>query len=286
MNSRGICALVQFFFVVVYGEKIRISNDLNDVDYIYFPSNGQKPLVFKLDIDPKSLLNHGFDPKQDTKIIAHGWYVSGFIYAQEFANAYAKMGQVNVIGIDWSKLATIDNYLQAAINSNRVGVHVGDNFVIKILFNQLGQVPEQIHANGHSLGAHLVGRLGRRVANKFGRKIARLTGLDPAKPYFDLMGIENRIQSTDADLVDIIHTNAGYLHEGAVAFRDPLGQADFYPNGGSHQAGCTDLVCFWETCLGFGLIDFFLGKRHKKFMKIAWTKSVFFCRSLQSHKSS
>ena len=31
---------------------------------------------------------------------------------------------------------------------------------------QLGQNPDQIHAIGHSLGAHLVGRIGRSVENE------------------------------------------------------------------------------------------------------------------------
>ena len=63
-------------------------------------------------------------------------------------------------------------------------------------------------------------------------------GLDPAMPWFDLVSEEHRIQSTDADFVDIIHTNSGNLIVGDLSFPDPLGQVDFYPNGGSHQNGC------------------------------------------------
>ena len=37
------------------------------------------------------------------------------------------------------------------------------------------------------------------------------TGLDPAKPWFDLAGADARILITDADLVDIIHTNSGNM---------------------------------------------------------------------------
>ena len=56
--------------------------------------------------------------------------------------------------------------------------------------------------------------------------------MDPAKPYFDLVSIDKRIQPTDAKFVDIMHTNSGELWNGAVSFPDPLGQVDFYPNGG------------------------------------------------------
>ena len=80
------------------------------------------------------------------------------------------------------------------------------------------------------------------------------TGLDPAKPWFDLAGADARILITDADLVDIIHTNSGNMWDvsskhflahfwfllpnalnislqGALSFPEALGHVDFYPNG-------------------------------------------------------
>ena len=58
-----------------------------------------------------------------------------------------------------------------------------------------------------------------------------------------------RILSTDADFVDIIHTNGNEKQKGSIAgltqdsygrgFFDPLGDVDFYVNGGGPvQAGC------------------------------------------------
>ena len=81
------------------------------------------------------------------------------------------------------------------------------------------------------------------------------------------MSIDRRIQATDGEFVDIIHTNSGSLLEGAVSFPDAMGHADFYPNGGMHQAGCTDL-CFGVACIGFDLIDFFLGKKVPLFIRV------------------
>ena len=40
-----------------------------------------------------------------------------------------------------------------------------------------------------------------------------ITGLDPAKPYFDLVPKERGIMKTDGELVDIVHTNSGFLWE-------------------------------------------------------------------------
>lgn len=237
----------------------KISFDVNDIDYILY-TLGNEPFKFKIDVDPQDLILHGFDAGNPTKIVAHGWVVSGEHYAEEFGSAYmTAKSQVNMIGIDWDKLATIEAYPFAATNSKMVGEHVGENLVVKILVEQLGQTPTLVHANGHSLGAHLVGHLGRSVQRVGGYKIGRVTGLDPAKPLFDIIGEEWSIQATDAEIVDIIHTNSGTLLEGAVSIPEPIGQADFYPNGGSHQAGCTDL-CVGDACLGFDLIDFFLGK--------------------------
>ena len=155
--------------------KPKISEDLNDVDYYLF-AKGNKIFSFKIDVTAQELLNHGFNPAFPTKIVVHGWVKSGLSYATEFAEAYEKAGDFNVIGIDWDKLATIDSYLGAAINSNRVGEHVGINLVDKIFMKQLNQDPLQIHAIGHSLGAHLVGHIGRAVHQSSGRKIARVTG--------------------------------------------------------------------------------------------------------------
>ena len=83
------------------------------------------------------------------------------------------------------------------------------------------------------------------------------TGLDPAKPWFDLAADDARLLKTDAELVDVIHTNSGdmqwvskpfqyvqnvevcflsaivghFILQGALSFPDNLGHVDFFPNG-------------------------------------------------------
>ena len=101
---------------------------------------------------------------------------------------------------------------------------IGANLTVKILFEELGQNPAQISASGHSLGAHLVGHLGRAVQNAGYGKIARVTGLDPARPVFDMVGMEWRLQPTDAEFVDVIHTNSGLLWDGCVSMPWQVGQ--------------------------------------------------------------
>lgn len=45
------------------------------------------------------------------------------------------------------------------------------------------------------------------------------------------------MRKTDASIVEVIHTTAGLL-----GYDYPLGDIDFYPNGGSRQNGCAELV--------------------------------------------
>ena len=65
-----------------------------------------------------------------------------------------------------------------------------------------------------------------------------------------------RLLPTDATFVDVIHTNSGEIWNGALSLPEPVGQVDFYPNGGSHQAGCTE-VCIGTSCIGIDLVDLF-----------------------------
>ena len=236
------------------------TNDLNAVQY-YLYIGDQEPFIFNIDDDPSELLEHGFNPDNPTKILAHGWVDHVITYVPRFNEAYNNdpNEHFNVIGIEWYRLANVMNYLEAAENSNRVGAHVGTNLVAKILFDQLGQNPNQIHAIGHSLGAHLVGHLGRAVQVAGHDPIARVTPLDPAKPWFDIVGEEHRVLPTDAKLVDVIHTNSGDLWDTALSMPWNVGDVDFYPNGGHHQPDCIE-ACIGTACLDIPLIDIFMGE--------------------------
>ena len=83
---------------------------------------------------------------------------------------------MNVIGIDWGGLAYDFLYFSSAAYSMAVGEYTGEKIAFEMLINQLGQMPSQIEAVGHSLGAHLVGHLGRTIFDKSGEKISRVTG--------------------------------------------------------------------------------------------------------------
>ena len=80
-------------------------------------------------------------------------------------------------------------------------------------------VMDNIHLVGHSLGAHVVGFMSKKVQGLGLGKPRRLTGLDPAYPFFELAGQEDRVDRSDADLVQIVHTNSGTLFDGCLSFK-------------------------------------------------------------------
>jgi hypothetical protein len=91
-----------------------------------------------------------------------------------------------------------------------------------------------IHIIGHSLGAHAAGYAGSRIKPQ----ISRITGLDPAGPYFEFTDPKVRLDPTDAKFVDIIHTDGQSHLQLGLGLLQPIGHVDFYPNGGKEQPSC------------------------------------------------
>lgn len=60
-------------------------------------------------------------------------------------------------------------------------------------------------------------------------------GLDPAEYCFPLELTDNRLDTSDASFVDVIHTSD-------IAYRKAAGHADFYANGGILQPGCSSRI--------------------------------------------
>lgn len=88
-----------------------------------------------------------------------------------------------------------------------------------------------IHLIGFSLGAHVTNYVSQALKNEF--LIPRISGLDPAMPLFVTADNDNKLDSSDAEFVDVIHTNA--LVQGKI---ERCGHVDFYLNGGVYQPGC------------------------------------------------
>lgn len=66
-------------------------------------------------------------------------------------------------------------------------------------------------------------------------------GLDPAGPLFESQDPRARLDQTDAEFVDVIHSNGENLILGGLGSWQPLGHVDYYPNGGRMQKGCSNI---------------------------------------------
>jgi Lipase len=118
-------------------------------------------------------------------------------------------------------------------NANEIAERVADNL---ITFSKQGYF--DFHLVGFSLGAQIVGIIGRKVREKTsGRlQISRITGLDPGQLPPINIGIEN-LNSNDAKFVDIIHAETKYF-----ASAQANGHVIFWVNGGEFQPTCNHLV--------------------------------------------
>ncbi|XP_014204208.1 pancreatic lipase-related protein 2-like [Copidosoma floridanum] len=199
--------------------------------YLYTRQNPSEPAVLSVS-EPSGLNRSYFDATMPTKILIHGWTDSGSSsWMHDMRRNYLDAADYNVILVDWSS-GSFKEYLVAARLTKLVGDYVA-RFVELVLASEGGASLESIHILGHSLGAHVAGSAGRALSGKLGR----ITGLDPARPDFEvplLREPKDRLDPSDAIYVDVIHTCAG-----TAGFVRPIGHADFYPNGGSfRQPGC------------------------------------------------
>lgn len=87
---------------------------------------------------------------------------------------------------------------------------------------------------GHSLGAHVAGIAGKNVVRG---RINTIIGMDPAGPLFDVNNPRARLDFSDAEYVESIHTDTSF---GIVA---TISHVDFFPNNGHSQPGCVTSIC-------------------------------------------
>ncbi|KAK0176250.1 hypothetical protein PV328_000403 [Microctonus aethiopoides] len=149
-------------------------------------------------------------------------------------DAYLKFADCNVILVDWNN-AAYRIYTTSYASIERIGNRVAQmiNWLIK---KNLIDITD-LHIIGFSLGAHVAGFTGKALAPL---KVRRITGLDPAAPGFEWSPADRRLDESDAEFVDVIHTETRF-----AGTWQPIGHADFYPNWGHDQKGCIfmDLPC-------------------------------------------
>ncbi|KAG4068150.1 hypothetical protein HA402_001575 [Bradysia odoriphaga] len=184
--------------------------------------------------------NKNYDPNKETKIIIHGWRSNtNSDTVQNIKDAYLQKYDVNVIAVDWASVASNFYYFQPATQTRDVGRYVSE--LIYYLVTDRGTDINKIHIIGHSLGAHAAGFAGSFLQPT---KVARITGLDPASPKFDGTGEDSRLDTSDANFVDVIHSCGGIL-----GIKQAIGHVDFFPNNGEAvQPGCNGVKEVTEAC--------------------------------------
>ncbi|XP_061490365.1 inactive pancreatic lipase-related protein 1-like [Rhineura floridana] len=213
------------------------------------PNNFQEITAIK----PETIDYSNFNASKITRFITHGFIDQGEeTWLSDMCKRMFEVEDVNCICIDWSSGSRCA-YTQASNNIRVVGAEVA--YFVNVLKTKYGYSPSMVHFIGHSLGAHAAAEMGRRVPG-----IGRITGLDPAQPYFQGTPIEVRLDKSDADFVDVIHTDSAptipYLGFG---MSQAVGHLDFYPNGGEYMPGCkknaisqiVDIDGIWEGTRDF-----------------------------------
>lgn len=99
-------------------------------------------------------------------------------------------------------------------------------------------------------------------------------GLDPAGPLFEGYDVSVRLDKSDANYVDVVHSNGEAIYVGGFGISEPIGHVDFYPNGGRAQRGCSSFI------IG-GLYDFIYCKSFIISVWIYWTLTILQSRRFQ-----
>lgn len=189
------------------------------------PSDGQTLEVNSLSSVEKS----NFNSKNPTRIIVHGWqnHKSSPVNVL-IRNAFLVKDNFNIIVVDWSEGASMYKYSQSRNSVKYVGSKVAE--MVDFLKTNAQLNLDTLHLVGHSLGAHICGLTGKLLKDYI---LNTIIGLDPAGPLFYEEHPDERLSVDDAEYVEVIHTNSGFY-----GMRAPIGDADYYINGGEKQPGC------------------------------------------------
>ncbi|CAH1271918.1 PNLIP [Branchiostoma lanceolatum] len=193
------------------------------------PDEPQHLSIWNID----SIRDSYFNSSRPSKFVVHGFLDDTNVdWIEDMKNAILFRDDVNMFLVDWSSSSQTLDYTQAAADIRVVGAKLA-RFIIFLRFLTRAE-EKNMHIIGHSLGAHVAGYAGERLNGRLGR----ITGLDPAYPFFENKPPEVRLDTTDAIFVDVIHTDADADHKLGFGMDQAIGHLDFYPNGGQEQPGC------------------------------------------------
>ncbi|XP_014641319.1 PREDICTED: inactive pancreatic lipase-related protein 1-like [Ceratotherium simum simum] len=205
-----------------------------------FPSDGSALALFSgllslLPSDPSTVEASNFQKDKKTRFIIQGFIDKGDeSWLLDMCKNMVKVQEVNRICVDWKKGAQT-TYMQAANNVRVVGAQVAQ--MLSML--SVNYIYSQVYFLQHW---------------------PSLLGLDPVEANFRGTLEEVQLHPSDADFVDVIHTDAAPLTP-FMGFRinQRVGHFDFFPNGGEEMRGSKKNVLLQTVELrgmGLGTRDF------------------------------
>ncbi|XP_067140187.1 pancreatic lipase-related protein 2-like [Centruroides vittatus] len=204
---------------------------------LYTSKNPREPYILSTD-DKSSLCSEDspLDVNKPTRLITHGFMDTELFgkWQEELKDELMLNEDINCIIVDWSG-GNKPPYAQATANTRVVGAEIA--FLLKTLTDLCGLSTMKVHIIGHSLGSHIASYGGAGV-QKYNLTVGRITGLDPAEPFFQNMPTTVRLDPSDADFVDVIHSDAKTILLLGFGMEQQVGHIDFYPNNGRNQPGC------------------------------------------------
>ncbi|EEC13560.1 lipase, putative [Ixodes scapularis] len=217
------------------------SGQSSDTKFRLFTRLNPHVAIFLVSAEKDTVLNSTYNAQWETKIYIHGYLNSGKLLAPEMLkDRFLIRGDYNIIMVDWGRKSQ-DLYGRVV---NQVVPEVGQQLatLIRVIQNATGANWKSFHLIGCSIGAHVAGFAGKYLKSQIGR----ITGLDPASPRYKNLASQKRLSRTDAEFVDVIHTDvSGMVPFGGFGLREPIGHLDFFPNGGDKQPNCSraDVLC-------------------------------------------
>ncbi|XP_017494544.1 PREDICTED: inactive pancreatic lipase-related protein 1-like [Rhagoletis zephyria] len=162
-----------------------------------------------------------FEPRWPLKILIHGF--NGNQHAspnQESRPILLHTQQAHVISVDYSRLTRFPCYYPWATSNARVVARCLAQLIDQLIARGI-YTASDLHLIGFSLGAQIAGL----SANFIKQRLQRITGLDPAGPGFVTQNLSEKLDASDAEFVDVIHTDPFFY-----STLDRSGHVDFYPN--------------------------------------------------------
>ncbi|XP_019881259.2 lipase member H isoform X2 [Aethina tumida] len=169
--------------------------------------------------NPTVIFFHGFMEEYQSEV------------SQTLKNAYLKKGNYNVILVDARVPYVGPNYIAASNNVQDVGQHTAD--FIDYLVTK-GLKLDDLVVSGMSLGGQTTGIVGSSIKSG---KLPKIIAYDPAGLLFNAKPLSHRLDASDADFVEVIHS-----HSILFGYPDKCGHVDFWINGApAIQVGCSPL---------------------------------------------